>query len=324
VRLYHQPTRSASEPVLAVANRDGARGGDAREAGAFNARGVARHRRGDVAGALAEFNRALEHHPGFAEAHNNRGVAPHDLGDFDGAVADLDRALELDPGYGEAYYNRGNTRRSLGELAEAVADFDRALDLAPGPIAAAAHYARGLARQASGDLDGSLADFDRVLALHPGFAEGYNSRGGVRHARGDFLGAIGDYNRELAIDPGLCVAYISRGNARHHRRDPACLADYRAAFRLDPALAAREIVRIIEGDVRPDARAALLDCRKHLQADPSDIVALARRAVTRRLQGRDFEAAEDLDRVRRIAPEWAPILDRLSREATRRREPAAV
>src|SRR5262249_21592735 len=111
---------------------------------------------------------------------------------------------------------------------------------------------------------------------------------------------------------------------RYHRRDPACLADYRAAFQLDPALAAREIVRIIAGDVQRDPRAVLVDCRTHLRADPSDIVALARRALTCLLQQRDAEAARDLDQVRRIAPEWVPILDRLAREAARRRASRAV
>ena len=102
------------------------------------------------------------------------------------------------------------------------------------------------------------------------------------------------------------------------------LADLHRALDLDPGLAAREIVRLIADAARRHARAALLDCREHLQADPSNIVALARRSLTCLLQGRDVGAAEDLDRARRIGPERAPILDRLSREATRRREPAAV
>jgi hypothetical protein len=77
-------------------------------------------------------------------------------------------------------------------------------------------------------------------------------------------------------DPGDCVSYISRGHARYHRGDPECEADYRTAFHLDPGLAASEIVRRLEDDIRDNISNVLIKCRNHLRMNPDDVVARVR------------------------------------------------
>jgi len=44
-------------------------------------------------------------HPNDAQAHNNRGIAKAQLGDMEGARADWQRALEIQPGMREAEEN---------------------------------------------------------------------------------------------------------------------------------------------------------------------------------------------------------------------------
>jgi tetratricopeptide (TPR) repeat protein len=58
---------------------------------------MARMSKSDWNGAIAEFNRAIELDPNFAEAIGNRGAAKGALKDFDGALADYDRAIKLMP-----------------------------------------------------------------------------------------------------------------------------------------------------------------------------------------------------------------------------------
>src|ERR1043166_1930531 len=64
-----------------------------------------------------------------ANAYNNRGNAKDAKGDLDGAIADYDRAIELDPKYASAYYNRGDAKDDKGDLDGAIADFKRATEL---------------------------------------------------------------------------------------------------------------------------------------------------------------------------------------------------
>lgn len=78
--------------------------------------------------AIAAYTKAIDIEP-HSWAYNNRGIARRDLGDIQGAMADFNRAIELDPDYAAAYDSRGNARRDLGDRQGATADFNRATEL---------------------------------------------------------------------------------------------------------------------------------------------------------------------------------------------------
>jgi tetratricopeptide (TPR) repeat protein len=72
------------------------------------ASGIQKYRKGDVQGALADFNRAIELDPKYAIAYYGRGfLAVEKLQDLQGALADFNRAIELDPNNAVAYCARG-------------------------------------------------------------------------------------------------------------------------------------------------------------------------------------------------------------------------
>jgi tetratricopeptide (TPR) repeat protein len=204
-------------------------------------------------------------------------------------------------------------RQELGDLRAALADFDRALEIDPGHVAT--YVNRGAARMEAGDLAGALTDFECAMAEAAPGTEAiiYHQRGGVRVLLNDFAGAIADYDRALALVPEDVVCYISRGNARYHRRDPGALADYRAAFHLDPESAAREVVRILAEDVRRRAEEVLDNCDQHLRISDRDLIAHARRGLTLVLLGREAEAAPDFARCRELAPDMDSCLSRVTR-----------
>ena len=62
-------------------------------------------------------------------AYNNRGDAYGYLGEYQTAIADFNKAIELDPDFADAYYNRGDAYYSLYQDAEADADFAKACSL---------------------------------------------------------------------------------------------------------------------------------------------------------------------------------------------------
>ena len=64
-----------------------------------------------------------------AEDFVNRGNAKKAKGDLDGAIADYSKAIERIPEYANAYYNRGNAKKARGDQVGADADFAQAAKL---------------------------------------------------------------------------------------------------------------------------------------------------------------------------------------------------
>ena len=73
----------------------------------FVDRGVAKGKKGDLDGAIADCTKAIELNPKSAVAYSIRGLAKGKKGDLDGAMADCNQAIELDPKCADAYLNRG-------------------------------------------------------------------------------------------------------------------------------------------------------------------------------------------------------------------------
>ena len=59
----------------------------------------------------------------------NRGIKKAKNGDLDGAIADFDRAMQLNPKDDAPYYNRAQARRLKNDTAGAIADYTRAIEL---------------------------------------------------------------------------------------------------------------------------------------------------------------------------------------------------
>lgn len=309
-----------------------------------NARGINRFLAGDLDAAAADFDAAIAADPTFARAWNNRGMVRKHRGDVDAAAADFDAAIDADPEYTDALGNRAAARAAAGDLGGALADFARAVEIASGlderaallhnraaaleaadPAAALADLdaaldlcpafvtsleRRARLRTAACQFDGADADFDAALALTPPqhAAELYHARGALHVARKDFRAAVEDYDFALAVRPDFVLAYLSRGHARYHLRDGGALDDYREAFRLDAAAAARELARVVAADASKDAPATLKNCRQHIRICPTDAVAHFRLAVTLRVLGDLAESQEAIDAALDLAGDMAAEL----------------
>ncbi|MBI4615033.1 MAG: tetratricopeptide repeat protein [Planctomycetes bacterium] len=273
-------------------------------ASAWNNRGLARLEQGDLAGAVADFTRAIQLDQDFTMAYVNRGIARREQGDLAGAIADHTQAIEIDPTLPAAYSNRGSARHAQGDLAGASADFTRAIELAPG--FAPAYVNRGSLRNEQGDLAGAIADYTRAIELDPDFAMAYNNRGNAKWAQRDLAGAIADYTRAIELDPDFAMAYVSRGVARYDQRDfNGAIADYTRAIELDPEHAAayngRGFARHAEGDLA----GAVADFTRAIELDQRFSEAYNNRGAARRDQGDLPGAIADCTRAIELAPDFA-------------------
>ncbi len=85
----------------------------------------------------------------------NSGVAKFNKGDMDGAIADYNRAIAIDPGLADAYVNRGAALGAQGDL-DAAPDRRKSRHRTRSK-SALGYMNRGNARRFKGDLDGALA-----------------------------------------------------------------------------------------------------------------------------------------------------------------------
>ncbi|MBF0536864.1 MAG: tetratricopeptide repeat protein [Nitrospirae bacterium] len=110
---------------------------------------------------------------GNAVEYFNRGVDWDNKGDYDMAIADYTKAIEIDPRFAEAYYHRGLAWRKRKDHEKAIADFTRVIEI--NPQHADAYYYRGYTYYyesvgsgysvASRYIDKGIADYTRSAQL---------------------------------------------------------------------------------------------------------------------------------------------------------------
>jgi len=132
---------------------------------------------------------------GIRQAHNQMvdGVGKLERGDMAGARADLDRAIEMNPRGADAYFWRGEADVKAGELGKAVGNFKRALDLDPDRkdalLALAGLYGRNR------EYDEAIKYLTRAIRVDPDYAQGtaFAQRGYSYKMKGDMQAAKADF-----------------------------------------------------------------------------------------------------------------------------------
>jgi len=127
--------------------------------------GNALYRDGQYVSAADAFSGVIAVHPSSVEAWNNRAAARLHAGDVNGAIADYNHALELAPYDADVYYNRGNALMAAGLYQDAVHDYTRATEL--NAYYAKAFFNRGSAYATLGQRDAAQSDWAHAVALEP-------------------------------------------------------------------------------------------------------------------------------------------------------------
>jgi lipoprotein NlpI len=135
---------------------------------------------------------AIEANPQDADAYDVRARLHAASGQLARAIADYDRLIALDPARAEAYDARGSEHFKAGHIDASIADFDRFIRLRP--EAEAAHWKRGISYYYAGRYDDGRRQFEGYQTVDDSDVENAVWRflcmaraGGVEAARGDML-----------------------------------------------------------------------------------------------------------------------------------------
>jgi len=301
-------------------------------------RAMVRHDRGDFAGAIEDYGRALERRPGDPDIWTNRGTASRALGRFAEALADFDRALAINPRHASALLNRAAIHVLNRDLARALVDYDRALTtgalrsvalrqrgftylqlgrfaearedldaaLRQDPADAMAYVVRCALRHRMGEREGAMRDAETAIGIDPDLADAYDIRAVIHRDAGNFRGAIEDYSRAIALSPRVVSFYVNRGIARDLALDgEGALADYAQALAIDPGCARAHSMRGMVFYHRKDLDTAMREFEAALALDERDLDGLVGRASVHDERGARGEARADLDRAVAVAPHSA-------------------
>lgn len=85
----------------------------------------------DTRAALANYDKAIELYPDYADAWVRKGVTLFNADCINEAEACLDKAVRLRPMEFKTVYNRGKLRLHTGDTEGAIADLDKATTLKP-------------------------------------------------------------------------------------------------------------------------------------------------------------------------------------------------
>ena len=110
-----------------------------------------------------------------ALALSSRGLAREEKGDVKGAMADYDEAIRLDPRAANTRLFRSSLFRNAGNHDRAIDDLSEAIRI--DPSVALFHTRRGLSYYAKHDYERAIADFTESLRLNPGNIDAVWGRG---------------------------------------------------------------------------------------------------------------------------------------------------
>ncbi len=178
--------------------------------------GLALDEKGQPDAAIAEYEKALQIQPGYAEAHNDLGNALAGVGRLTEAIAQYQKALELVPGLPQVHNNLGTALAQNGQLTEAIAHFQKAIEI--DPDMAGAHLNFGHALLQMGQPDEAIPHLLKALEIRPDFVDADKQLADLFFQRGQLDDAITHYRRVLERKPDDAEARLNLAKILNTKR----------------------------------------------------------------------------------------------------------
>jgi len=211
----------------------------------------------DVAGAIAQYRKALELNADNAVAHSNLGGLLSTEGQFEEAERHLRTALRLDPQSGAAHFNLGVMLFRLGKAAEAARHLSEAVRLKPQH--ATAQRTLGVLLVNQGMPEQALVHLREAVRLEPENATAHFCLGKALVAQGDIDQAVQHLTTAVRLEPDYATARCLLGQVLYRAgRTAEAISQLSLAVNSrpdDPDLL-RELAWVLATAPQPDLRDA--------------------------------------------------------------------
>ena len=151
-----------------------------------------------------------------ANSYNNRGIVSAQKGQYETAIANFARAFQRNPVFAEAYFNRGHVYVAIGQLSRGISDFSKAVEIKPG--FAEGFIDRGLIYAAMSQYDLAVSDFSRAVEIDPTRADVYFRRSLVCCAKGEYDQAWEDVHKIKSLGLAVPAGYLAHLRAASERQ----------------------------------------------------------------------------------------------------------
>jgi tetratricopeptide (TPR) repeat protein len=194
--------------------------------------GIALRGQQDIGGAIAHLREAVAAEPEFVQAHYHLGNALADNEDAEAAIEAFRRAIDLDAACAPAYHGLGNALYRKKHYADALDHFRLAVQHAPEDADARSDLGMALLRRK--DAAGAVEHYRKAAALKPQSATIATQFGAALLAAHDIESAIAQHQRAIVLDGKLIVARLNLGSALEARKDfVGAIEQYRKILELD-------------------------------------------------------------------------------------------
>ncbi|MFZ6723546.1 tetratricopeptide repeat protein [Undibacterium sp. Ji49W] len=224
--IFSPPAAIEKEIPKPVGHTDPAPVAPTETAASFKSRGDTHLDQGDWARAAAQYKKALELNPDFAEVHNNLGLALMRQGENDQAKHHLQQAVSIKPDMFNTYYVLGMLAQQLGQFVEATDHFAKVITIRPDFKEGYIAHAGALSDARL--FDAALASYERAIVLDPADPSANWGKSLVQLAMGDYEHGWRQYEwRWKDFAKGVARHYPPAtlvGRSIHQRQDSADLS----------------------------------------------------------------------------------------------------
>jgi len=153
------------------------------------------------------------------EAYNHYEKASFydEIDKFEEAIAEYKRAIEIDPDYAQAFTSLGSVYERKGLFGPAIFHHKRAIEI--NPNLAVAHLNLGVAFARKGVLDLAIPAYKEAMELSPDLAEAHLNLGMAYYKKGLLQEAIREYEKTIELSPDNAKAHYNLAVAYYYAKD---------------------------------------------------------------------------------------------------------